>query len=165
MIKKNEFIKIVIISSAIILIVILTLSLLGNISSINPGKIFNLPANQSPKDRNEQAALPRESKVELPKVLYNLSGKITKLEANAIIFDATIISKDERGEIVSAIEPRKANIGPAAKISCLAFVNNSPMETKINFSDLKIGDYIEVVSDNDISRAPEFFAIQIRVLP
>lgn len=113
----------------------------------------------------EAVNFPVQPKIELPKVLYNLSGKITGIEKDAVIFNAAVLVKGSGGEIVGDAESRKANIGPVTVIKRLAFIKNSPVESVINFTDLKIGDYVEVISDQDISTAAEFQATRVTILP
>jgi hypothetical protein len=101
----------------------------------------------------------------LPEILFNLSGKITAIEKDAVIFDAIISSRDSNGEIVSDSESRKVIVGPDTSIKKLVFVKNSPIESEIDFMDLKVGNYIEVISSQDINTAAEFTATQIMILP
>ncbi|MBU3925484.1 hypothetical protein KJ854_06185 [Patescibacteria group bacterium] len=158
---KEKFIKSIFVLSVLSIILIIALSFFvlqfsgngndGNNSGNNPAEIA-APARKTPE-------------VILPKVLYNLSGKITEIEKGAVTFSATIFSKDSKGGIVSDIESRKANIDSATNIKRLFFVKNSPVESAIKLSDLKVGDYIEVISDRDISDSAEFPATVIRALP
>ncbi|MDP3057057.1 MAG: hypothetical protein Q8N37_00865 [bacterium] len=158
---KEKFIKSIFVLSVLIIILIIALSFFvlqfsgngndGNNSRNNPAETA-APARKTPE-------------IILPKVLYNLSGKITKIEKSAVIFDATISSKDFKGEIVSSTESRRANIDSATNIKKLVFVKNSPVESVINLSDIKVGDYIEVIAEQDISSAIEFSATQMTILP
>lgn len=117
------------------------------------------------KKTDEVIKFPVQPEIKLPEVIYNLSGKITKIEKDAVTFDAAISVKNPAGEIVSDAEPRRAIVGPATNIKKLTFVKNSPVESMINFADLRVGDYIEVISSQDINTATEFTATQIMILP
>lgn len=123
------------------------------------------PVSQEESSQNE------EPQVTLPKVLYNLAGPIQELQKDYLIFDASIPQINDAGQLVPKTEVRKVLIAPATKFSRLAFVaqagtnQKTPQETVIAFKDLKVKDYIEVVSNQDIYEAQEFQAIQIRVLP
>jgi len=73
--------------------------------------------------------------------------------------------------LTQKIESRKVFVTSNTKFSRLTFVaqegtsQKTPQETNIFFKDLKVKDYIEVISNQDISQSPEFEATQIRVLP
>ncbi|KPJ57233.1 hypothetical protein AMJ49_01315 [Parcubacteria bacterium DG_74_2] len=118
-----------------------------------------------------EAETPQEvPKITPPKVIYNLAGTITKIEKDTLSFEATIPQVDEAGQPITKTEMRKAIIAPLTKFTRLTFVETepgrkTPKETQISFKDLKIGDYIEVISNQDISRAEEFEITQIRALP
>jgi len=110
-------------------------------------------------------------KITLPTVLYNLVGPIQELEKNSLILEAGIIQLNEQGQPTHKIELRKVFVTSNTKFSRLTFVSQEgtnqkiPQETSIFFKDLKVKDYIDVISNQDISQSPEFEAIQIRVLP
>jgi len=153
-----------------IVLVALLVNLVGiGLISINQYQffryLFNKAGNNSGNISNNIAPAGKAPEIILPKVLYNLSGKITKIEKSAVTFNATISSKDSKGEIVSGVESRKANIDSSTVIKRLTFVKNSPVESEMKLGDLKINDYIEVVSGQDISVAKEFSVTLIRVLP
>lgn len=161
---KERFVELVFVLS--ILNIVFTFALSFFVFQFFDGSKVSTKINFKASEKNVEAArFPIQSPIELPKVLYNLSGKITKLEKDAIIFNAAISSKDSKGEVVSSVESRKANIDSATAIKRLAFVNNSPVESIIKLSDIKVGDYVEVISDQDISNAAEFSATVVRVLP
>ena len=106
----------------------------------------------------------------LPKVLYNLTGRIETIEANAVVFDAVISFVNAAGEIEQKTETRKAVITPTTKITRLVFVtqpgtdSRTPRESQISLGSLQAGDLVEVLSNRDISSAEEFEATQIRLL-
>lgn len=109
-------------------------------------------------------------KVSLPKVLYNLAGTIKEIENQTILLEASIPQIDEAGQPVAKREMRRVKITNLTKFSLLTFVETqpgrkTPQETSITFKNLKVGDYIDVISNQDISQAEEFEATQIRVLP
>lgn len=159
---KEKFVELVFVLSVLNIIFIIALGFFV-FQFLDSGKIGT---KINPNEKTGEAVrFPVQPPIELPKVLYNLSGKITKVEKDAVIFDAVIFSKDAKGEIASGVEPRKANIDSAVNINRLVFVKNSPIESAIKLSDLKVGDYIEVISDQDISDAAEFSVTLVRVLP
>lgn len=111
-----------------------------------------------------------EPKIILPSILYNLSGAIKKMESNSISFEAELNGLDEKGQLTKRMEVRKAIITPTTKFYHLTFVEIEPgrktiKESPITFKDLRVGDYIEAVSNQDISHAEEFEATLIRILP
>lgn len=108
--------------------------------------------------------IPVQEKIIVPKIIYNLSGKITKIDGNTVVFNAEINNVNEKGVLIeSREEERRAIVNSTTKISSLSFVDRSPVDKKINFSDLKSGDYAEIISSSDISNAKEFLATQIRI--
>lgn len=109
--------------------------------------------------------VPVQEKIVIPEVIYNLSGKITKIDGNTIVFNAEIYSVDGKGASSVREEQRSAIVNSGTKLSSLSFVDRSPVDKKIDFSDLKPGDYVEIVSNSDISGAEEFLATRIRVKP
>lgn len=118
----------------------------------------------------EKETPPETPKITLPKILYNLAGTIQKIDKGSLLFEATIPLLDEKGQPITKTETRKVMITPNTKFTRLTFVEvepgrKTPQETLINFRNLKLEDYIEVISNRDISQAEEFEATQIRVLP
>jgi len=109
-------------------------------------------------------------KVTTPRVLHNLVGTIKEFEENTIIFEAIISQVDEKNQLISKKEMRKAAIDPTTEITYLTFTIHEetgkkiPKELKITFEDLKIGDYIEVLSNENISEKERFEASKIRIL-
>jgi len=109
-------------------------------------------------------------KIILPKTLYNLAGIIQEIETDSLTFEARIPQLDDKGEPIEKTETRKALITPVTKFTRLTFIETEdpkrrvPQETEIAFKDLKIGYYIEAISNQDISQREEFEVIQIRVL-
>ena len=112
-----------------------------------------------------------KTKITLPKAFYNLTGRVKNYDKNSITFEATIPMLNEKEEVIRKREIRKALILPTTKFSKLTFVVQSetgkkiPKEEKISLTDIKIGDLIEVISNQDISSKKEFEVFQVRVLP
>lgn len=135
---------------------------------------FGCPAtNELPGTSNSPAARapsPAPAKIVLPKILYNLAGSIKSLEKSAVILDAYIPYLDENGDPAKKNEIKKALVTSDTRITRLTFVaepgsdRRSPQENPVGFSELKIGDSIEVVSNQDITDKAEFDAILIRIL-
>ncbi len=119
-----------------------------------------------PKTETQQ-----KTKITLPKAFYNLTGRVKNYDKNSITFEATIPMLNEKGEVIRKKEIRKALILPTTKFSKLTFVAQSetgkkiPKEEKISLTDIKIGDLIEVISNQDISSKKEFEVFKVRVLP
>lgn len=118
---------------------------------------------QSNNNKPDSKPIPVQEKIVVPKVIYNLSGRITKIDGNTVIFNAEIFSVDDRGERSVREEQRMAIVNSQTKINSLFFVDRSPVEKKIGYGDLKTGDYVEIISSSNISEAKEFIAVQIRV--
>ncbi|MCX6761062.1 MAG: hypothetical protein NTZ84_03115 [Candidatus Nealsonbacteria bacterium] len=110
-------------------------------------------------------------KIIIPKVLYNLAGLVQELDKNSFILEASIPQLNDSGKPIQKKETRKVNITSATRFSRLTFVSQegetgkAPVETPMTFSDIKVGDYIEVIANQDISQALEFEASQARSLP
>lgn len=148
------------------LILVFTIFLIGFISFFS----YYLSRVRAPSLPPETEIPEEIPKITSPKILYNLAGTIEKIEKDSIIFKATIPQLDEKGQPIEKTEIRKAQITPATKFTRLTFVEieperKTPKETPITFKDLQVGDYIEVVSNRDISQLEEFETTQIRVLP
>lgn len=107
--------------------------------------------------------VPVQEKVVVPQDVYNLSGKILKIDGNTIIFNAEIYGVDEKGERTVRNEQRSAIVNAQTEINGLLFVNRSPVKEKLKFSDLKAGDYVDIVSDVYIGKLQEFLAKRITV--
>lgn len=158
----KKIIKIVAVIVGIFIISLVSIHLY--FSYILKGKVSVLPFSPSQK-----TATPTP-KITLPKILYNLTGSILKLENNTVFFDAGIPQIDENGQPVQKREQRTALITPTTKFSSLTFVNQegsdkkTPLETPLTFKDLRVGDFIEVISNRDISQTAEFEITQLRVL-
>jgi len=112
-----------------------------------------------------------KTKITLTKAFYNLTGRVKNYDKNSITFEATIPMLNEKGEVIRKREIRKALILPTTKFSKLTFIAQPetgakiPKEEKISLTDIKIGDLIEVISNQDISSKKEFEVFQVRVLP
>lgn len=110
-------------------------------------------------------------KITMPKVIYNLSGVIQKIEKNFIILEANISYIDETNQVAMKKETRKIIITPATKFNRLTIVATAQENTKkiqeneIAAEDLKVGDIIEAIAASDINNVQEFEATQIRILP
>ena len=164
--QKRNLIKIIleVIGALLILSIFLVLVYFGDSIFKNTGEQLLLQEKETPKKEEPP-------KITLPKVLYNLAGPIQELQKDYLIFEASIPQINDAGQLVPKTEARKVLIAPATKFSRLAFVaqagtnQKTPQETSISFKDLKVKDYIEAISNQDISEAQEFQAIQIRVLP
>lgn len=166
--QKSDVTKIIkiigILGVMLVVITLLGLFIYGYYFSkeIPPSEIPSLVSEEIPQ---------KEIKITLPKVLYNLAGTIKNLEKNSFVLEAGIPLLDENNQVVQKIEIRKVLITSATKISQLTFVTQAgtdkktPKEILLTFKDLKIGDYVEVISNQDISQAPEFEVTQVRVLP
>lgn len=142
----------------------LTLVLLFIVIGFSIKKYFFPPKISPPKETPEE-----EPKIILPTILYNLSGTIKKLEKDSLSFEAKLTQLDEKGQLIEKMEIRKAIITSTTKFNRLTFVEAEPgrktiKESPIAFKDLKMGDYIEAVSNQDISHAEEFEATLIRIL-
>ena len=165
---RKSYLKEITIIGLILIFITLLLSVYFNYYLSK--KVFQLEL-----EFQKQAALKKEQKetpqISLPKVLYNLTGEIKSLEGDTIVFDANIPVMTEDNQLRSKIETRKAIITPNTKITTLTFLQKegenkkAPVETNISLKELKIGDYIEVISNQDISQKEEFEITQIRVLP
>ncbi|MFA6096460.1 MAG: hypothetical protein WC788_02425 [Candidatus Paceibacterota bacterium] len=114
-------------------------------------------------ERSDIKPIPEQERIIVPKIIYNLSGKITKIDGNTIVFNAEMYNVDEEGVRTVREEERKAIVNPQTKVSSLTFVNRTPVEKNIRLSDLKPGDYIEAISSSDISKADDFLAAKIVV--
>jgi len=123
-------------------------------------------------EKPEKTEVPTSTppKISLPKTLYNLTGAITKIEIQSITFEAIIPLIDENGQPIQKTEIRKAITTLSTTFTKMSFVEveekrKKPVETQITLKDLRVGDLIEAVSNQDISQSKEFEATQIRVLP
>lgn len=116
-------------------------------------------------DKPDAKPVPVQEKIIVPKVIYNLSGKIKKIDGNTIVFNAEIFSVDEKGERSVLEEERRAIVNSQTKVSSLSFVDRSPVKKEIKPSTLKPGDYVDILSGSDISNAEEFLASQITLKP
>jgi flagellar basal body-associated protein FliL len=131
---------------------------------------FYFPKEKPKAPQKKETLPPPPPAVVLPKVMYNLSGEIKKIESNAIIFEASIPVLGENNQIAQKKEIRKAIITPSTTFNKISFVEveekrKRVVESPITFKDLKIGDLIEAISNQDISHAEEFEATQIRLFP
>lgn len=110
-------------------------------------------------------------KITMPKVIYNLSGVIQKIEQNSITLEANISYIDETNQVARKKEIKKIIITPATKFNRLTIVATAQENTKkiqeneIASEDLKVGDNIEAIAASNINNVQEFEATQIRILP
>ncbi len=126
------------------------------------------------KSKDVEPLAPEEASSEVPevttpKVLYNLVGTIKEIEETVIVFEAVVPQVNEKGEIVPKNELRRILISPTTEFTRLTIVTHEETgkqtikEIKITFKDFKVGDYIEVLSSQNISEEKEFRASKIRI--
>jgi len=114
---------------------------------------------------------PTLNKIHTPKVLYNLAGLVEEKGGEYLMLEATIPQIDEEGRVFKRTETRTILIGEDTKFSRLAFVSQEgsdrrvPQKTSITFAQIRIGDYVEVISNRDVSKSQEIYASQIKILP
>ncbi len=163
---KENLLKIILIVIGGILILAIFLMIGCFRESISKNLKYQISEGDETKPRKEQ-----EIQVILPEILYTLTGTIQKLEKESFVFEASIVQLDKNNQISYKTETRKVSIATTTKITRLSFVSSGdkdqkyPQEAVISYNDLKVKDYIEVISDEDISQAPEIIATQICVLP
>ncbi|MBU4455206.1 hypothetical protein KJ586_01695 [Patescibacteria group bacterium] len=110
-------------------------------------------------------------KITMPKVIYNLSGVIQKIEQNSVVLEANISYIDETNQVAQKKETKKIIITPATKFSRLTITATAQENTKkiqeneMAAEDLKVGDNIEAIAASNINNVQEFEATQIRILP
>ncbi|MCX6764251.1 MAG: hypothetical protein NTU58_00895 [Candidatus Nealsonbacteria bacterium] len=121
----------------------------------------------SEEEKNQTQAMP---KINVPAVLYNLFGTVEKIEEGKIIFKATIPQFDENNKDISRKETRKIILTPSTEIKSLVFLldkltgKTMPTEVKMSLEDIKIGDYVEVVSSKDIKNSESFEVKKITII-
>lgn len=115
------------------------------------------PPPAPPSPRNEQTGT-------APTQIFHWIGKISRLEASAIIVNTTL-----EGE-----ESKRVLVTENTRITRLAFIpveengqrKFTPRETRINsIRDLKVGMSVQAIAAIDINGVREFEATQIRILP
>lgn len=142
--------KLIIIVAVVVVIVVAAAMILGATKKENP------PPAEEPT---------------LPEEVYGLSGTITNIEEKAILIDAIIIYTDGSRKN----ETKKILVDENTKITTLEFpkinpedrsklIIDQPEEIEIEFSDLKIGDKIEAMTDENIVGKDEFRAKSINVI-
>jgi len=120
-----------------------------------------------PPQEEEESKTPP---VTVPDVLHNLRGTIKEFDKGNIVMEAEIPQIDEDGKLVSLAEIKKILITPDTKITSLSFVIHEqtgkkiPREEDIRFQDLQVGDYIEVLSGQNIRIEKEFEVSKVRIL-
>jgi hypothetical protein len=137
---------------------------------------INKPKVNSPKEpvsQENQEAL-------IPEVIYNLNGNVKSISENVIIFEA---DNYETGKSGSATDERDENNQPVkskkiiqvqtdanTEFTYLNFVIHKetgkkiPQLVKMNLEDFKIGDYVEVMSDQNIKDKETFLASKVRLI-
>ena len=132
-------------------------------SPSHPPSLSPLPPSK-PKPPSPKPFVPP-----LPKSIYNVAGVIEEIEKDSIILKANLQKQDESGKIINYSEYRRAKITPQTKFIKLTFIEmapgrKTPKEIPISLKDLRKGDYIEVVSNQDIFKEKEFPVIKVRLL-
>ena len=154
-----------VISRVVVLVVVIIVILGGLFYYQNKKEETKLPPGESSSETSSE-----NSGVTTPKVLYNLTGIIEEFGENTVYFEADIPQIDEKGQLVSKKEIRKAILEPTTEISRLYFETHRetgkkiPKEIEMDFEDLKIGNEIEVLSNQNIGELQEFKVTKVRVL-
>ena len=126
--------------------------------------------NESEKDKS----LNGSKELVLPRVTYNLSGKVQGISESAIALNAIVFRADANGEVIKTIQNRIVLVTPDTKITKLRFVpmvgskdgnKQAPQEIVVTISEILVGNSVEVISSNDISGKERFTATHIRILP
>lgn len=119
----------------------------------------------------EGAEASSEPQITIPKNLYNIIGTIQELKEDAVILKTEISHMDEKGEVVQKVEVREAKVTLDTKFTELSFILNvetgkkTPREKASKFANLQVGDYVEILSSEDISSKNGFEATEIKILP
>lgn len=109
-------------------------------------------------------------KINVPVALYNLFGTVKSIQSEKIIFEAKIPQFDENNRDVSRNEIREIIITPLTEFKSLVFVTDKatgltlPTELKAVLEDIKIGNYIEVISSKNIKDLKIFEAKRITII-
>ena len=153
-------------STTIIIIVIVACVILGSFI------LCYLPEKKpvGPQQPPEEETPAEEEKITTPTVIYNLAGSIEEIRERIIVFEAVIPQIGEGNQLIPKKETRRVLVGLGTEIYSLNYVLHEetgkkiPKETKLSFEDLKVGDYVEVISSENIRDKEEFGATKIRVL-
>lgn len=95
--------------------------------------------------------------------VFNIVGRIAKIENSVLVVTSSLPEEVERRVIVSpATAIIKLDFVPEISGGQKRFV---PQETTLSFSGLRVGWTIEALAAADVTRAEEFSAVRIRVLP
>lgn len=143
--------------AVIILIVVLLAGLAGNEQNEKSASYIAKSGNRVQNVVETQ----ERQRVEIPAALYNHSGKILKLEKNAITFNAELFNIREKNTVKKELQERRALVDDKTKIKRLSFENNIVKEEEIDYKDLKVGDYVEVMATTNIAKAEEFVASKV----
>lgn len=168
--KGRTSLRVIIISLVAIFFVVIGLMLVVFFTQkISVGKkteIKTQPLVQEEKKTEEKST----SKIIIPEEIFNLSGVIMEIKNDSLIFDAKIPYLDESGIAMSKNESREAIIGVNTELKKMSIIakegtnKKTVQETNMNFSELKVGDYIEAIARENIKDLVEFEAAKIRIM-
>ena len=150
--------------TVVILIVVIALGALSYYSK----KEEPINGTNPPPQKEEEPKA--SSPATVPDVLHNLRGAIKEFDGGNIVMEAEIPQVDENGKLILLAEIKKVLITSDTKITSLSFVIHEPTgkkiprEEDIRFNDLQIGDYIEVLSGQNIRIEKEFEVSKVRIL-
>jgi hypothetical protein len=151
------------------LIIIIVLLIIGFLFYYNFQNNLEKQKEELQQKQKKETPSQQTPTITIPKILYNLYGNVQKIEENDIIFEAQIPQIDQNNQGSFGKEIRKIIITPSTEFTKLIFVTDKttgiqmPTEIKITLKDIKIGNYIEVLSNQNISQAEEFEATKIRI--
>jgi len=157
-----------------VLIIILIISLLVGffVGKIFERKIWQVKISNAQKEIDWYKSLLEPFYPPLPEEIHGVSGKITKIEDKNLWIETQI--RISQFPLPGGAEMEKQNIKvittDKTKILKREIIEPLPMppqepfkETVLNFEDIKIGDNITVVSEENIKGKTEILASQIQI--
>lgn len=155
--------------STLVLVVIASVFLVASLAAViyfqGKGEGNTTGTGESPEQTG------RANGASIPKIIFNLSGPVLEMGENFLSIEATITKLDDEGEVIRTKEKRTALFKPSTKVTRLEFVvqdgtnQKVPKETTVSIGAISIGDFVEVISNRDISEKIKFEATHIRLLP
>ncbi|MFH1662041.1 MAG: hypothetical protein ABIA02_03010 [Candidatus Falkowbacteria bacterium] len=169
--KGRTSLRIIVISLVAIFFVVIGLMivtfLIQQASIDKKIEINKEPIIQQKEEKTEKEP---EPKIIIPEELFNLSGIIQEVKSNSIIFSAKVPYLDELGMPAQRNESREAIISEATEFKKMSIIakegtnKKAIQEVDMNFGDLKIGDYIEVIARKNIKDLKEFEVAKVRIM-
>jgi hypothetical protein len=114
------------------------------------------------ESQKKESALPQAPKIEAPKEIFSISGKVENIDGQKISLKSFSFGEEKNYQVTvgeeTKITKREMDMSPSKEG---ASAPPTPKETDITLADIKVGDSLTITSADNIKGKTEFIAKSI----